>query len=72
MPESLQAFKPQVIVLYNENPDWPEADLTWSRITLDMMLTGLREAGYDYQPLRFFDDLSVLDRFDPREWLIWN
>ncbi|MGH2524712.1 MAG: hypothetical protein ACRDH2_19570, partial [Anaerolineales bacterium] len=72
MPESLQALKPQVIVLYNENPDWPEADLTWSRMMLDMMLTGLREEGYDYQPLRFFDDLSVLDRFDPREWLIWN
>ncbi len=41
-----------------------------------MMVTsiaqGLSQHGYHFELVKFFDDLSVVDRFDPCEWLIWN
>jgi D-alanine-D-alanine ligase len=64
--------KPNVLVLYNENPAWPQEDIDWSHENLDEMEKGLREQGYTFEPLCFFDTLSALDRYDPREWLIWN
>ena len=36
------------------------------------MLAGLAEEGYTYRAFKFFDDLTFLDDFDPREWLVWN
>ena len=72
MPVSSHRTKPKIVVLYNENPAWPEADKAWSEEMLAIMWSGLRELGYAFQPVAFFDDLSALDRFDPREWLIFN
>jgi D-alanine-D-alanine ligase len=37
-----------------------------------VLLTGLEQAGYTCRAFKFFDDLTFLDDFDPREWLVWN
>jgi D-alanine-D-alanine ligase len=39
---------------------------------LVVLTDGLREQGYAYEAYRFYDDLSGLDDYDPREWLVWN
>jgi hypothetical protein len=33
MTDAARAQKPPVVVLYNENPDWPEADKDWAKDT---------------------------------------
>ena len=30
------------------------------------------DEGYTCRAFKFFDDLTFLDDFDPREWLVWN
>lgn len=72
MPDAARPSRPKLVLLYNENPDWPQGDLDWAREALDEMLKGFREQAYTFELLPFFDDLSGLDRYDPREWLIWN
>jgi D-alanine-D-alanine ligase len=64
--------KPNILVLYNENPAWPPADLDSANAMVAALTAGLREQAYAFEPVKFFDDLSVLDRFDPRDWLVWN
>jgi D-alanine-D-alanine ligase len=64
--------KPPILVLYNENPAWSQPDIDWANENVDCMVSGLREQHYPHELLKFFDDLSALDRFDPREWLVWN
>src|SRR5687767_4801617 len=64
--------KPNVLVLYNENPTWPQPDIDWSNEMIDGMAAGLREQQYTFEFAKFFDDLSVLDGYDPRAWLVWN
>lgn len=63
---------PHIIVLYNENPAWPQADKDWSDQMLALMWQGLREIGASFSPLSFFDDLSGLDAFDPAASLVFN
>ena len=63
---------PNIIVLANDNPTWTAADRVISDAMVNLMLTGLRAEGHTVQLVTFFDDLSVLEAFDPREWLIWN
>ncbi|MCC6192624.1 MAG: hypothetical protein IT318_26680 [Anaerolineales bacterium] len=72
MPDARRRLKPHVIVLYNENPAWPQADKDWAQETVTMMVEGLREQGYVFEAVQFYDDLSALDAFDPGEWLVWN
>jgi D-alanine-D-alanine ligase len=72
MTDASRQPKPNVLVVYNENPDWPQEDIDWSHENLDAMEKGLREQGYTFEFLQFFDDLSGLDRYDPRQWLVWN
>jgi D-alanine-D-alanine ligase len=64
--------KPNVVVVNNENPDWPDLDKQYADEMLELLHAGLEEEGYTYQSFKFFDDLSFLDAFDPREWLVWN
>lgn len=64
--------KPPVIVLYNENPNWPQADIDWANEMITAMAAGLAEQQYTHQFVKFFEDLSALDAYDPREWLVWN
>jgi len=59
-------------VLSNDSPDWAPEDRVISDKMIELMLTGLHAEGYTCELVTFFNDLSVLDKFDPREWLIWN
>jgi len=72
MPAAPRRPKPNILILFNENPDWPQVDINWSRDNLRDMTNGLLEQGFTFEPLCFFDDLSPLDRYDPAEWLVWN
>ncbi|HEX8944696.1 MAG TPA: hypothetical protein VF785_16270 [Gemmatimonadaceae bacterium] len=65
-------MRPNVVAITNENPDWPELDKRHADEMWQLLLDGLEEQGYTYRAFKFFDDLSVLDSFDPREWLVWN
>lgn len=64
--------KPSVLVLYNENPAWPQPDIDDSNKMLEYMSAGLAEHHYPHQFVKFFEDLSGLDAYDPRDWLVWN
>jgi D-alanine-D-alanine ligase len=64
--------KPKIIALTNESPHWPEEDKVFADKMLGMLTDGLRAEGYTFDAIKYFDDLSVLDRYDPRQWLVWN
>lgn len=64
--------RPRVLVLYNENPAWPQIDLDAAHKMVNSLSAGLREQHYPHEFVQFFDDLSALDRYDPRAWLVWN
>ena len=72
MPDGARRTKPKILILYNENPDWPQRDIDSGRAMLAVLVDGLREQRYTYAEHKFFDDLSGLDLYDPREWLVWN
>ena len=62
----------QIVVVNNENPDWPELDKGYADEMLHMLLDGLVGEGFIVRALKYFEDLSCLDSFDPTEWLVWN
>ncbi len=64
--------KPKLLLVYNENPAWPQVDKDWSEEMVAALHAGLREQGYTFDPLKYFEDLAGLERYDPRDWLIWN
>jgi D-alanine-D-alanine ligase len=64
--------RPNILVLYNESPDWPEHDKAWNARMTDLLTAALRSEGFVCQPAKIFDSLSVLDDYDPRAWLVWN
>lgn len=72
MPDAPHRKQPHILVLYNENPAWPQIDKDWSAEFVAQMTAGLQEQGYPFEILKFFDDLSPLDAYDPRQWLVWN
>jgi D-alanine-D-alanine ligase len=63
---------PNILVLANDNPTWTTTDRAISDEMVNRMLTGLREEGHTVQLVTYFDNLDVLQAFNPREWLIWN
>jgi D-alanine-D-alanine ligase len=64
--------KPGIVAITNEDPGWSEADKQQADEAWDVLLAGLDEERYKYCAFKFFDDLTFLDDFDPREWLVWN
>src|SRR5262245_7148964 len=64
--------KPKILVLSNESPYWAEEDVLVSRQMVKLLLDSLEEQGYVGEPYVFFDELSGLERYDPKEWLVWN
>jgi len=72
MSDAARRARPKVLVLYNEDPAWPQRDIDMSQAMLSVMVDGLQEQGYSCAAHKFFDDLSGLDAYDPREWLVWN
>jgi len=62
----------KIVVVNNENPDWPELDKGYADEMLHMLLDGLAGEGFTVRAFKYFEDLSCLDPFDPHEWLVWN
>ncbi len=63
---------PKILVLNNESPDWPESDIAWSARMTNDLTQALQERGWQCVLVKYFDSLAELDRYDPREWLVWN
>src|SRR5262245_64585672 len=68
----MTARKPSVIAITTEGPDWTDLDKAYGDEAWHLLLAGLDEERYSYRAFKFYDDLSFLSRFDPREWLVWN
>jgi D-alanine-D-alanine ligase len=64
--------RPAILAITNENPEWPTLDKDHADEMWHLLLDGLKEEGHTFRAFKFFDDLSVLDQFDPHEWLVWN
>jgi D-alanine-D-alanine ligase len=63
---------PQVVLLYNVDASWSEADLKYIDQLVDRMFAGLQSYGFTVHPVAVQRDLSVLDGYDPRQWLVFN
>jgi D-alanine-D-alanine ligase len=63
---------PKILVVYNESPDWPQADKDWTALTMRNIRGALAGKGFTFETLKIFETLDGLDAYDPREWLIWN
>jgi D-alanine-D-alanine ligase len=61
-----------VVVITNENPEWSDLDKEYADESWRLLLQGLEKEGYSVRAFKFFDDISFLEHFDPREWLVWN
>lgn len=72
MRSSKSAARPGVLVITNENPDWPEDDKAWNGRMLGHMSEALDRLGYRHEVHRVYSDLKLLERYDPREWVVWN
>ena len=64
--------RPSIIAITNEGPDWTDLDKAYADESWHLLLTGLAEEQYTYRAFKFYDDLSFLSEFDPRQWLVWN
>ncbi|MDZ7343379.1 MAG: hypothetical protein ONA90_02570, partial [candidate division KSB1 bacterium] len=62
----------KIILLYNLAASWTRDEKKEVRQFADKMLEGLEQQGYFVQPVEVDDDLSVLDPYDPFEWLVFN
>ena len=72
MPDAKRQPKPKIIALYNESPNWPESDKAWTARMVKALTDALGEKGFTFRTVKVFDSLSLLDQFDPHEWLVWN
>ena len=63
---------PKIVAITNESPEWTAADKLDADETWHLLLEGLKAEGHVFHAFKFYDDLSCLDPFDPREWLVWN
>jgi D-alanine-D-alanine ligase len=63
---------PKIVAITNESPEWSLEDKLDADETWHLLLDGLKAEGHTFEAFKFYDDLSCLDRFDPREWLVWN
>jgi D-alanine-D-alanine ligase len=64
--------RPGIIAISNENPGWSDLDKHYADEAWQLLLAALAEEGYTFHACKFFDDLTFLQNFDPREWLVWN
>ena len=70
MPDGLR--RPKVLVLYNESPDWPDSDKAWTARMMKYLTDSLDEKQYHSEIVKVYENLAVLDHYNPYEWLIWN
>ena len=62
----------QIILLYNIDTNWPESDRKYIQQLAERMQAGIQSYGFTVHPMVVQRDLSVLDRYDPRQWLVFN
>ena len=63
---------PKIVAITNESPEWSIEDKLDADDTWHLLLDGLKAEGHTFEAFKFYDDLGCLDRFDPRDWLVWN
>lgn len=63
---------PPILVIYNESPDWPDADKTWTARINNILADALTEKDYTFKFVKIYDSLEVLDDYNPHDWLVWN
>jgi D-alanine-D-alanine ligase len=63
---------PSILAITNEGPGWSDLDKAYGDETWNLLIAGLEEEQYAYRAFKFYDDLSFLSEFDPRDWLVWN
>ncbi len=62
----------QIILLYNIDSSWPDSDQAYVKQLVERMQAGFENFGFAVHPLAVRRDLSVLDHYDPRQWLVFN
>ncbi|HRF46110.1 MAG TPA: hypothetical protein PLC98_00690 [Anaerolineales bacterium] len=72
MPPKHVAARPRVLVLSNDNVNWPASDREWTDRMLAHLSTALTSLGYAHEVRKVDADLDLLALYDPREWVIWN
>ncbi|MGH7491265.1 MAG: D-alanine--D-alanine ligase family protein [bacterium] len=62
----------QVVLIYNIDKSWPEADQSNSRRLLDHMVESLHRCLVDVKPIQIRHNLDPLNDFDPEATVIFN
>ena len=62
----------QVVIIYNIDNSWPEADQKNSKRLLEHMVQSLRQREIDTKPVQIRHNLDPLNAFDPATTLIFN
>ena len=62
----------QIILLYNIDTSWPDSDQKYVGQLVDRMSAGIESFGFTVRPLAVRRDLNMLERYDPRQWLVFN
>lgn len=62
----------QLILLHNLDANWPASDQKYIAQLIDRMVAGFQRFGFAVQQIAVRHDLSVLDFYDPRQWLVFN
>jgi D-alanine-D-alanine ligase len=62
----------QIILLHNVDTNWPDSDQKYIAQLIERMVAGFQRFGFTVHPIAVRHDLSVLDLYDPRQWLVFN
>jgi len=71
----LKTMKPSVkniLVVYNLDMTWPDADRQYAIDLVRQMTAGFCGLGYHVESVPVRHNLKALDAYDPREWLVFN
>jgi D-alanine-D-alanine ligase len=73
MPDSTpHPFRVLLLTDDDTHPSWTPDEVYVSRRMTELMVNGLREQNYELEVLPVREDLSPLDQYDRREWVIFN
>lgn len=62
----------KILLVYNIDMSWPEADREYAMGLATKMLSGFISCGYHAESVVVRQDLKALDAYDPSEWLVFN
>lgn len=72
MPNGSNSSVGPVILLYNRDSTWPEADQNNVTRLVNYMLNSLLEHGVEVRAIEVHSDLDELGDYDPESWLVFN